>query len=340
MCWNSASKYCREPSSDLSATRPLRGRATGGETVTHVDARGLRRLAAQQLEITVDSIDAGVIVLGDDGHVNFVNAAAVDMLALAPGDVDAQVAARAAGLRAYGTSAVPVPPELRHPARALRSQVPFSQQVCAVDLPDGRCRWLLVSARPVVLAEADTSSVVITFVDLTPAHAAVERLVHQANHDPLTGLPNRGFILRRITDSLGAADGVRLTAVLFIDLDDLKTINDALGHDAGDALLKAAATRLRQSVGSAHIVGRHGGDEFVALIFGRVSRAELEELTERLQVALAEPVVIAGTSTRIRASVGVVEVDDCDDRSAHEILRDADRAMYEAKRAGRASKRG
>jgi diguanylate cyclase (GGDEF)-like protein len=127
--------------------------------------------------------------------------------------------------------------------------------------------------------------------------------------------------------------------VLFIDLDDLKTTNDTLGHEAGDELLRAAAARLRRAVGSGDVVGRHGGDEFVALVFGVASRDELDAVVDRLRLALADPVAIAGTTIPIRASMGLVEVDSDDPRTAEEILRDADRAMYMAKRARRMSDR-
>jgi diguanylate cyclase (GGDEF)-like protein len=146
-------------------------------------------------------------------------------------------------------------------------------------------------------------------------------------------------VLRRITRALAASDSARLRAVLFIDLDDLKTTNDTLGHQAGDNLLGAAAARLRQAVGPGDVVGRHGGDEFVVLLFGAATRDELNAVVDRLRVQLAEPVVIADTTTPIRASVGLVEVHSDDQRAAEEILRDADRAMYEAKRAGRSNGR-
>jgi diguanylate cyclase (GGDEF)-like protein len=174
-----------------------------------------------------------------------------------------------------------------------------------------------------------------SYSDVTAERAAVKQLIHQANHDPLTGLPNRGFVLRRIAEALAATGGARLCAVLFIDLDDLKTTNDTLGHQAGDDLLGAAAARLRQAVGPGDVVGRHGGDEFVVLLFGAATRDKIHALVDRLRVQLAEPVVIADTTIPIRASVGLVQVRRDDKRTAEEILRDADSAMYKAKRSRR-----
>jgi diguanylate cyclase (GGDEF)-like protein len=234
----------------------------------------------------------------------------------------------------YDADGNPVTPQLRPVAQLFRTGVSFSKQVYGTQLPNGERRWMLSSGsllNPDVPADSD---MLFSFSDITAERAGLERLVHQANHDPLTGLPNRGFVLRRIADALAATDG-RLHAVLFIDLDDLKTTNDTLGHNAGDDLLRAAAARLRQAVGPDDVVGRHGGDEFVVLIYGVGTGGELDSLVDRLRDRLAEPVVVAGTTTPIRASVGLVEVRHDDARTAEEILRDADRAMYTAKRGGR-----
>jgi diguanylate cyclase (GGDEF)-like protein len=152
-------------------------------------------------------------------------------------------------------------------------------------------------------------------------------------------LPNGGFWLRRGGGAPEASDAAPLCAVLFIDLDDLKTTNDTLGHTAGDDLLRAAAARLQQAVDPDDVVGRHGGDEFVVLLFGDATRDELEVLVDRLRIELAKPVDIADTTIPVRASVGLVEVHRDDNRTAEEILREADRAMYKAKRAARSNGR-
>jgi diguanylate cyclase (GGDEF)-like protein len=228
-----------------------------------------------------------------------------------------------------------IPPQARPVARLFRTGVAYSKEVYGTELPNGERRWLLASGCLLNPDDPEHSEALFSFSDVTAERAAVEQLVYQANHDPLTGLPNRGFVLRRISEALATADGARLRAVLFIDLDDLKATNDTLGHQAGDNLLGAAAARLRQAVGPGGVVGRHGGDEFVVLLFEETSRDELNALVDGLRAQLAEPVDIAETTTRIRASVGLVEVHHGDERAAEEILRDADRAMYKAKRAGR-----
>ena len=299
-----------------------------------VSARKATR-PGQQFETMLELLEEGVVVMRNDGCIKFVNRAAKRMLGLGPEHLGSDLATRAASLPLYDENGMPVPDELRPAVRAFRTGEPFSRQVYALDLPNGTRRWLMLSGRLVKLHDSETTDMLISFSDVTAQRAAVERLVHQANHDPLTGLPNRGYVLRRIANALEATDRARLRAVLFIDLDDLKTTNDTLGHEAGDDLLRAAAARLRHVSAPGDVVGRHGGDEFVALVFGTATRGELEGLLSRLRVALAEPVAIADTTTPIRASVGLVEVDRDDERTAVDILRDADRAMYKAKRAGR-----
>lgn len=286
-------------------------------------------------EAVIELLDDGVVVMRNDRSIRFINSAAMRILGLGPEHRAADFVARAASLPCYDAEGRPVSSDIHPVALALREGVAFSRQVCGTDLPNGERKWLLASGRLFDPDEPESSDMLISFSDITSQRATVERLAHEANHDPLTGLPNRAFVMRRITEALAKTAGVRLRAVLFIDLDDLKTTNDTLGHDAGDALLNAAATRLRQSVGPSDVVGRLGGDEFVILIFGRTARGELSGLVDRLRARLAEAVVIAATRMPIRASVGLVELERDDQRTAGAILRDADRAMYQAKRAGR-----
>jgi ribose transport system permease protein len=119
-----------------------------------------------------------------------------------------------------------------------------------------------------------------------------------------------------------------LRAVLFIDVDHLKTTNDTHGHEAGDHVLRTTAERLRRTVAPDDVVGRWGGDEFVVLVCRAATSADLDDLVSRLHAALAVP----AAQGPIGASIGVVEVGRSDRRTADQLLRDADRAMYEAKR--------
>jgi diguanylate cyclase (GGDEF)-like protein len=187
--------------------------------------------------------------------------------------------------------------------------------------------------------------VLISFVDITESHNSHQQLLHQATHDLLTGLPNRARVLALMTEYIGAGHCC-LGAVLFIDFDNFKEINDALGHHAGDTVLQIAAQHLNQAMRPGDVVGRVGGDEFVALLAAPLEPAEIDDQARRLHAALAEPIAVDHhldpTAIRyvwISASIGLVSVRPDDSRSAEEILRDADLAMYQAKRTGQATSR-
>ena len=160
-------------------------------------------------------------------------------------------------------------------------------------------------------------------------------LAFQARHDILTGLANRALFLNRLASALGRlrpGEG-RAVTVQFLDLDRFKVVNDGIDHAAGDALLKAVAQRLLESLRDNDVVARFGGDEFVVL----AEVADAEEalgLAGRLVAGLTAPFDIAGRELSITASVGVVVTDDASDPDA--VLRDADTAMYRAKESGRA----
>jgi len=169
--------------------------------------------------------------------------------------------------------------------------------------------------------------------ELDDLHA---RLLHLASHDQLTGLANRAVLLTRLETAIARLDrrpgGL---AVVFMDLDDFKSVNDAFGHNHGDELLTVIGERFTCLMRSEDTVARFGGDEFVALFEDLTNPAyEAEALAQRLQRAVAEPIPIAGQPLRITASIGVAVVTGPDCRS-EEVLIEADRTMYDAKRGGR-----
>ncbi|WP_181813708.1 putative bifunctional diguanylate cyclase/phosphodiesterase [Gaiella occulta] len=162
--------------------------------------------------------------------------------------------------------------------------------------------------------------------------ALKEELHRQAYHDALTGLPNRALFSERVASSL-RQDGGGVPAVLFFDLDDFKTINDSLGHHAGDELLVAVAGRLRSAVRAGDLPARLGGDEFAVLARHAVD-GDAEGVAERLVAALEAPFTIAGREMSVHASVGIA-FGAPGVTSADELLRNADVAMYSAKHGGK-----
>ena len=158
---------------------------------------------------------------------------------------------------------------------------------------------------------------------------------HQATHDALTGLPNRTLFLERLESLLPeAAEGAQL-GVLFCDLDRFKQVNDTLGHAAGDELLRQVSARLRAAIRPADTVGRLSGDEFAIILPGLVDPADARSLADRVAGCFAEPFRLDGTEVRVGTSVGVAVHDPASDRTAEQLLREADAAMYRHKESGR-----
>ncbi|MER5476181.1 EAL domain-containing protein [Streptomyces sp. NPDC002734] len=176
--------------------------------------------------------------------------------------------------------------------------------------------------------------------DVTERVRLQAQLQHNAEHDPLTDLPNRALFTRRVGQALaGRRTSDQGTAVLFIDLDGFKAVNDTIGHQAGDELLIQAARRLHEAVRKGDTAARLGGDEFAALIIGdgvseRAARERhIVELADRLRLRLSQPYDIEGNDVRVAASIGVAFAEP--GLGAGELLRNADLAMYRAKAAGK-----
>jgi diguanylate cyclase (GGDEF)-like protein/PAS domain S-box-containing protein len=175
--------------------------------------------------------------------------------------------------------------------------------------------------------------VVLNARDVTERIKLEEQLTHQAFHDSLTGLPNRALFRDRLDQALARAKrSSELVAILLVDLDGFKQVNDSLGHDAGDQLLREVAQRFKRIVRESDTVARFGGDEF-ALLLEYVTEPDVVALARRLLDGVAQPVDIAGRGVSLGASIGIV----LDSGSGHseELVRDADVAMYAAKDGGR-----
>jgi diguanylate cyclase (GGDEF)-like protein/PAS domain S-box-containing protein len=179
---------------------------------------------------------------------------------------------------------------------------------------------------------------VASFRDITERSRAEEKLRYYALHDTLTDLPNRVQFMNHLEQAIERAEGNPHSrfAVLFLDLDRFKVINDSLGHAVGDKLLVAIAERLLACVRPGDIVARLGGDEFTILLNRTGSDEEVGAVAERLQARISEPFKIDNYEVFTTASIGIILSSGSAERSAEDFLRDADAAMYRAKESGKA----
>ncbi len=196
--------------------------------------------------------------------------------------------------------------------------------------------WLSVTA--IRDHTGTTTHYVAVFRDISDEKRSEARLKHQAYHDPLTGLPNRQLFNDRLEQALAQARRNETpVAVLFLDLDQFKTINDSLGHKVGDQLLQEVAIRIKGCVRDEDTVARLGGDEFILIIQEpREGENDAVEVARRIIAALAEPVILEGHEVFTSPSIGITFYPE-DGRDVDTLVKNADMAMYRAKSGGRAS---
>ena len=202
---------------------------------------------------------------------------------------------------------------------------------------DGSDVWVALDASFFDEAGAEAESLIVQMQDITARRSAEARLQHIAFHDSLTGLPNRSRFHEHLAQAIAAANGdpERRFAVMFLDFDRFKLVNDSMGHSAGDAFLVQVARRIREHVRPRDVVARLGGDEFAVLCEDLEREAHAVTLAERLQLVLGEPLQIGGTEITTSASIGIT-FSTFGYTLPEEVLRDADIAMYRAKAAGKA----
>jgi diguanylate cyclase (GGDEF)-like protein len=176
----------------------------------------------------------------------------------------------------------------------------------------------------------------VAISDVTDRKQATDALAHRASHDPLTGLPNRALFLDRLEHGLARARrSTHRLAIVFLDLDDFKIVNDTRGHDVGDLLLRTLAPRLSAALRPGDTIARFGGDEFVVLCEDLESDADALNIARRMAAACAEPVDLRGWRHSVSVSAGIAVLPPGRPLSAAELLRDADTAMYRAKASGK-----
>jgi diguanylate cyclase (GGDEF)-like protein/PAS domain S-box-containing protein len=202
----------------------------------------------------------------------------------------------------------------------------------------GRPKHIEVSVEPIELNNVDC--LLLSARDISQLKAAHAQIQHLAYHDPLTNLPNRALLMDRLTQQTALHKRHDLRgALLFLDLDHFKHINDSLGHPVGDAVLKMITARLEASTRQEDTVARLGGDEFVVLLTGLTGKRSevtrhVRQVAEKLRTLLAEPMVFEGNRLQVTPSIGIALMPDHGDTPA-DLLKRADIALYRAKDAGR-----
>ncbi len=319
-------------------TDPLSGLALGALLATVLvvarqlltvreNVRLLAEHAARQNEARFRSLvqhsSDVIIVTRADGTVRFVSPSAARVLGYDPGEMLRHTVS-----------------ELLHPDDRERAALFFTTAAQAPGVtgpvewrfrqPDGS--WLHAEILATnLLHDPTVKGVVLNTRDVSERRRLEEQLTHQAFHDPLTGLANRALFRDRVSHALALAQrrGTPVT-VLYIDLDDFKNVNDSLGHAEGDRLLIAAAERFLACARTADTVARLGGDEFAILIEGADGS---DGLPDRLADAMSHPFSLSGNQVRVTSSIGVASAAPGD--RADDLLRNADMAMYAAKRHGK-----
>lgn len=324
-------QHCTHRAAD-GTTRTVRVAAAAmdnGYVIVCSDFTALRR-AEERFHTMVNALQDGVVVLDAQCRPEWINPAARRILGLASdqGLMDGLDLSNVFPLS--DANGEPLGSGRPLVGQVLADSLVVQNKVVGIDLLDGTRRWLSASVRPLDDGDSGQPALLASFSDITEQYTQQLLLDHKAHHDSLTGLPNRAYAEARAAHALQGHPPA-LAAVMFIDLDNLKNINDELGHHAGDVAITTAAGRLRAELRSDDFLARLGGDEFVALIFGHATHDALQRLSYRMHAALGRPLEISGTVCTLSASIGVAEVGFDDHRDAAHILRAADSAMYQAK---------
>jgi diguanylate cyclase (GGDEF)-like protein/PAS domain S-box-containing protein len=212
-------------------------------------------------------------------------------------------------------------------------QLAYEARVCG---DDGTYRWTLCRGMALRRLDGTPYRIAGSLTDISERRAAEERRLHESLHDPLTGLANRAAFLDRLRQALRPTilGRQQRVAVLFLDVDRFKVVNESLGHALGDDLLRETAHIVQRCVRDVDTVARLGGDELAILIDGLASEEEAIGVAERAREALLRPLAVGDHSVFVTASIGIV-LAATDDQPAEHVLRDAETAMYRAKELGR-----
>ncbi|HEX9998028.1 MAG TPA: EAL domain-containing protein [Abditibacterium sp.] len=293
------------------------------------------RESEERLQRIFDTAADAIIIVDRDGQITFANEAAARIFGLLRDEITSRTIYDSAWQYAALDGGEFDPSE--NPFHRVRATgEPVYEVQYGVANFDGARVIVSVNAAPLLDARGNFSGMVASFTDVTERRTLEDRLKYQAFHDSLTGLANRSLLRDRLEHALVRRDK-RATpiAVLFIDLDNFKYINDSLGHAVGDELIVEISSRLRVSLRAGDTAARFGGDEFVVLLELLDNAHYAIQVAERLLETLREPFFLSGREVFTTPSIGIAFSSGSYDHP-DELLRHADAAMYEAKRRGKA----
>ena len=313
---------------DLAAVLAVADRLTGAIAIGFQRQRLVDE--KDSVSAILDAVGAIVIVLDREGGVARYNTATSTVSGYSPAEIDE-----------HGSLDFLVPLEQRPGMLAAIGRLQTDEPVIERDnewvRKDGTRRHIAWANTAVLDESGGIRYTIATGIDITDRKNLEDELAHKALHDPLTGLPNRRLLMDRLGHALQSRRGFE-TSVLFVDIDDFKTVNDRFGHDVGDHVLKVFAERLVQAVRPGDTVARLSGDEFVVVIEDSSDENTPDRVATRLLEALARRIEVREHRLGLTVSIGTAVVES-NATSADELLRNADFAMYAAKQAGRAQHR-
>lgn len=287
----------------------------------------------ERFRVTLEAIRDGVITTDSDGRVTYQNPAAVSMTGWTPEAAIGQLVSDVIAVENL-QDRTPVETCAIYTALSQRSIVKPGADHVLIGRTGERTH-IEATAAPIIDETEQLLGAVIVFHDVSQARAKVSEMMHLAQHDALTGLPNRRLLHQLVNQAITRAmRSVRYVALLYVDLDQFKSVNDTLGHAAGDELLVIMANRLSETLRQSDIVSRKGGDEFIVLMDSLNDVGEAGQLAERLLEHCRKPAQIAGQSIVVTLSIGISLFPD-DGTDFDQLVHQADAAMYRAKQAGR-----
>jgi len=286
----------------------------------------------ERAQVTLNSIGDAVISTDVDGRVTFLNPVAERLTGWSAGEAGGRALEDVFRIvDAADRAVVPNPMALAIRQDATVSLTPN----CVLIRRDGQEFAIEDSVAPIHDRKGRVTGAVMVFHDVTEARAQSLRMSYQAQHDSLTNLSNRMLMNEQLTQAVALAHRNRhKMAVLFLDIDRFKYINDSLGHDIGDRLLQSVAQRLLQCVRNSDTVSRHGGDEFVILLTQVAHAQDAAVCAEKILRRLSAPYCIDGHELHVTVSIGIATNPE-DGVDAKDLLKNADLAMYHAKKHGR-----